>query len=303
MQYNYINSKQVVLECIDNFNIQSFEFLGRAPMWIINCLNDLSIYQIYVDKFCEIPFNNYRCKLPDHCKRINRVLVNGFRADFKNTQLDGYVKEIVTEFNRNTYVPGSTEQSEMYVTTPVTYVEVETTTTINTNNGIYNPGGLYNNITGEYVGGSAFDIPRFTSINTEETKYTYTLNNGWLHLDIEEGNLTLAYASMPIDLDVDTKLYYPLIPDIEPLKEALRWYIMRLLLYRGYIHPMFNLKDNNPYTNPGMAYDKIKYVARAKCNTMNLDRRKNLANVMNEFVKQQDISFNHSMNYGTNKNT
>lgn len=303
MQYNYINSKQVVLEAIDNFNIQSFEFLGRAPMWITNCLNDLSIYQVYVDKFCEIEFNNYRCKLPDQCKRIHGILINGHRTYFKDTVFDGYRKEITTPLNRPILTVGSTEGMNILVQSPTNSPENESLAVVGTSNGIYNPSGLYDNTTGKYVGGSAFDLPRFTENTIDTTSYTYTINNGWLHFDIEEGTVTISYASMPIDLDVDSKLYYPLIPDVEPLKEALRWYIMRILLYRGYVHPLFNLKENNPYLNPGMAYDKVKPKAQVKCNSMNLDRRKNLTNVMNSFIKQQDTSVNHSMNYGTNKNS
>ena len=301
MQYNYINSKQVVLEAVDNFNIQSFEFLGRAPMWIINCLNDLGIYQVYVDRFAEIPFNNYRCKLPDHCKRIHSVLVNGYKADYKNTAFDGYRKETKVPLNRPVLTVGSTEGMDVLVESPTNSPEDALPAVVGTSNGIYNPGGLYDNVTGKYVGGSAFDIPRFTDNTIPETGYTYTMSEGWLHLDIEEGTVTLSYASIPIDLDVDSKLYYPLIPDVQPLKDALKWYIMRILLYRGYIHPLFNLKENNPYLNPGMAYDKAAPIARVKCNSMNLDRRKNLANVMNTFIKQQDTAVNHSMNYGTYK--
>ena len=282
MQYNYINSKEVVLEVIDNFNIKSFDFLGRVPTWIINCLNDLKVHQTYVTKFAEIPFNNFRCKLPDGCKRLNGLKINGHRAEYRNTTFDGYIDSTIE--THNVYTEGR-ETSEVdkpviEVVTPYTPSNIPTF-----DSGIYSPDGKT----------YASDFLSPTSIT--DIVYSYNMDNGWLRFDLEQGVALISYAGLPLEFDLDSRLYYPLIPDIESLKTSIRWYIMRILLYHGYSHPLFNLKENNPHTNPGLAYDNLKRRVKVDCNSMNLDRRKNFSNIMTSLIHEQD----NSMNYGTYK--
>lgn len=115
--------------------------------------------------------------------------------------------------------------------------------------------------------------------NNDNAVYYYIENN-WLHTNKAHGKLILDYQSLPVVYDSDTNMYFPLIYDNELLREAIKLYVMRHILMRGYIHPVLNLRDNNPYTNPGLAYDRMRFRVRTSCNKFNIDRRENIASIL-----------------------
>jgi hypothetical protein len=111
----------------------------------------------------------------------------------------------------------------------------------------------------------------------------YSMDGGWLNIPIKNGKITLYFDSLPVELDCDTGKYYPLIPNVEALKIALRWYIMRNVLMRGYIHTVFNLKENNAFVNPAMAFEQARGRALVACGSPNSDRRARIGRVLCQF--------------------
>lgn len=84
-------------------------------------------------------------------------------------------------------------------------------------------------------------------INDCPTAYTYTASGGVIKTSFKEGNIQVAYSSLPLDDEG-----YPLIPDNEKVKLAIRYYIM-------FMH-MEPLKLIGKVTN-----DAFNYVDQKKC--------------------------------------
>jgi hypothetical protein len=120
-------------------------------------------------------------------------------------------------------------------------------------------------------------------------KDEYSIDKNFLNVGIKNGIIKLFFDSLPVEEDCDTGRVFPVIPNVEDLKEALRQYIMSKILQRGYVHEVMNLRDNNPYTNPGMAFDKLVPRVRIRCGTMHSDMRDDIARQMVTFYKTNNV--------------
>ncbi|MBD5584356.1 MAG: hypothetical protein HDQ88_04690 [Clostridia bacterium] len=79
---NLISSSVIIHDLIEDYNVQSMDFVTRLPSWICQCLSDLNIQLHYVDAADELEFNEYRCEIPDGCKNIKTVIIDKHRAEF-----------------------------------------------------------------------------------------------------------------------------------------------------------------------------------------------------------------------------
>ena len=186
MIYNLINSKNLIGDIYDMFNIKSSDFEDRFNIWVAECIQDMKIYYSYLlveDEEVDIVGNAF--VLPVNCMVLEKVKVNDTELTVNN--------RIVDVFKLSPY---------------------------------------------EY-----FENNRYVCVKANKAKITY--------------------RSLPIEKDCNTDKSYVLVPDHEHVKEAIRWFIMKRLLYRGYKHPVINLDSNNPYTNAGIAYDKARKKARS----------------------------------------
>lgn len=133
-------------------------------------------------------------------------------------------------------------------------------------------------------------LPRTEEINMktndESSKlaydyHSYTLdNNGYIITTFEEcdlGELKFYIKKVNTELDTDTNIYFPLIPDNEDLITALEWYILKRLLERGHKIREFSLSANNEYLNPAIAWDKWKHIARNSVARIDADTREELS--------------------------
>ena len=74
-----------------------------------------------------------------------------------------------------------------------------------------------------------------TSIRGDEPSFdgeSYVLNPDYIHTSFETGYLFITYRGLPIDDNG-----YPLVPDDISFREAFFWYIMKMLMMRGWKHP------------------------------------------------------------------
>lgn len=116
-----------------------------------------------------------------------------------------------------------------------------------------------------------------------ESLYTYSINGSYLHLNVRNGTLGLIYRGLPMTLDEILKINVPLIPNNYVLIDALKNFVMMRILQRNYRHPVMNLKESNPYTNPALAYDNAKIKVRNACNKLTKDKRDDCSKVMLNF--------------------
>jgi len=112
----------------------------------------------------------------------------------------------------------------------------------------------------------------------------YELSNGYIITTFETGDVRIYIKVLPIELDANLKLYFPLIPDNEDVLTALDWYILKRLLERGHLVPNFSLKDNNEFTNPALAWEKYKKIARNSVINIDSDTRSEISKILRTFI-------------------
>jgi hypothetical protein len=125
------------------------------------------------------------------------------------------------------------------------------------------------------------------------SEYTYYINNGWAHLSEEEGVATIIYMKPPIEIDEESGLHYPLIPEVEEVKIALRWYVLMQILSRGYIHPIFSLNSNNGETNPTYKWNEHRRRAKYFADRMDNPQRHRMAKLLSEFLSNPNDTINY----------
>lgn len=235
---NLIPSTVVIHDIMEDFNIQSMDFITRVPSWICQCLVDLNIQQYYIEVADRLEFEEYKCKLPEGCKEIRTVIINRHRALYSSNPAP------ITNDNMQ-FIP-------LAVSFPVGYLTMDNV---------------------------VFDISQLIS----DPIYTYSINGTWLHLNVCRGELGLIYQRLPFVIDEVLKINVPLIPNNEILKEAIKNFVMTRILQRGYRHPVLNLKENNPFTNPSLKYDSEKIKVRNACNKLNIDKREDCSRSLMNF--------------------
>lgn len=120
-------------------------------------------------------------------------------------------------------------------------------------------------------------------INTDITKqvlddklnsYYYNVENSFIKTNLYSGHIKIMAHTMKGVLDDITGLFFPLIPDEVHTKNAIQCFILKTILMRGYVHPILNLRENNPFVNPALKYKIELDLARVAINSMNKAERK-----------------------------
>jgi len=151
-----------------------------------------------------------------------------------------------------------------------------------------------NTIELEAVTYNGFRLPRIDYINQSvssemDDNYHPTLkyqldNNGYIITTFRNGNIRFYIKTFPLSFDADSNIFFPLIPDNEELHTALEWYILRQLLYRRYNLPGLSLRDNNPFTNPALAWEKHKLIARNSLVSLDTDDREAISRMLRSLL-------------------
>jgi hypothetical protein len=129
-------------------------------------------------------------------------------------------------------------------------------------------------------------MPSSPSYIQGEIKTHFTVRGSWVHVtNFEEGKAVVIYKSLPAEFDKKLNQTFPIIPDDENLKHYLRKYILMQLLYRGTVHPIFNLTVNNPWVNPQMEIEqKLEKKAKISVNRMDMADLHKVHKVINTFI-------------------
>lgn len=136
--------------------------------------------------------------------------------------------------------------------------------------------------------------------NLISDKHSYEVNNNGYIIttfkESNEGEFKFYIKTLPIEYDNKTKLYFPLIPDNEDLIEALSMYVIKRLLQRGHKVGEFSLKINNPYLNPGIAWDRLKKVAKNSILSLDGDDRQQISELIRTFLVNKNYYYNEEFN-------
>lgn len=156
-----------------------------------------------------------------------------------------------------------------------------------------------------YISFNGVRLPHVSSMarKTDETPtdyvgpyYTHRGGNS-IETSFKEGFIELYYKQISTTLSPELGIQIPDVPDNIFLIQALANYIMMQLLIKGYKHPTLNLRDNSPYLNPGMAFDKYTLQARNSLGAMTYDERVEVSNLIHEFVS--NYNYANTENLGT----
>ncbi len=149
---------------------------------------------------------------------------------------------------------------------------------------------------------NGYRLPRINKINENVNDdmnklYHPTLkyqldNNGYIITTFETGDIKFYIKQFPTELDISTGLYFPLIPDNEELHTALEWYILRQLLYRRHLLPGMSLRDNNPFTNPAIAWEKHKAIAQNSLASLDSDDK----DILSKLNRSLLVDYNYHNN-------
>lgn len=81
----------------------------------------------------------------------------------------------------------------------------------------------------------------------------YNLTNDGIICSFLEGEIKVVYNAFPTDDDG-----FPLLIDTFKYKEAVKSYCMFQMLLKGYKHPILNLREQSPATNPFLAWERYR---------------------------------------------
>jgi hypothetical protein len=159
----------------------------------------------------------------------------------------------------------------------------------------------------EGVGYEGFRLYRLGGINEQNStnmanlmslNYKYELADGYIITTFETGTVTFYIKSLPVELDSNLKLYFPLVPNDENVLNALDWYILKRLLERNHSIVPYSLKENNEFTNPAIAWEKAKKIARNSIITIDNDERHHMSMMIRSFI--QDYDYYNSTGFNPN---
>jgi len=154
-----------------------------------------------------------------------------------------------------------------------------------------------------YIAYEGVRLPHVESL-AQKTDTTHTDYNGEYYThrggkvistSFEEGTITVYYKMIATTLSTELGIQIPDVPDNIHLLQALANYIMMQLLVKGYKHPTISLRENNPYLNPGMAFDKYAKQARNSLGAMTYDERVEVSNLLHEFVSNYNYANTESL--------
>jgi hypothetical protein len=111
------------------------------------------------------------------------------------------------------------------------------------------------------------------------------VGNNWITTTFEEGDIVFHYRIPPVEYDKFNDIIIPKVPDDAYVIEALQWFIILKLLYKGFKHPVFSLDGNNEFTNPGIQWEKNKKRARNSVNIIDADERENISKLIRKFIQ------------------
>ncbi len=110
------------------------------------------------------------------------------------------------------------------------------------------------------------------------------LGDGYIVTTFEEGDIKFYIKAFPLVKDIESNLWFPLIPDIEEVYDALEQYILWKLLTRGHKLGELSLKSPNEFINPAIAWKIAKKVARNAATKMDTDEREQVSKDIRTFL-------------------
>ena len=162
----------------------------------------------------------------------------------------------------------------------------------------------------EAVTYKGYRLPRLGRINEsvstnmdglyhEDFKYELD-NNGYIITTFEScdlGDIKFHIKYFPLELDTETNLYFPLIPEDEHLFTALQSYILMMLLQRGHKVGNLSFEKNNEMLNPMISWKLNSRKAKNSVNRLDLDGKEEISKMVRSFLQDYNYYTQDAINY------
>jgi hypothetical protein len=261
MIYTTISGETCIARVLDRYNIKTNDWIPRCNDWIVSALRKMRLYSSYEICYTELPFENYRFKLPCELLILDAVVYDGHRLNVNNS---------IGAFNHDKLMTseGSITLRAINTTVPV------------------DDGIQYVPIDEEYL-----TLPFSNTIE-------YTPNHhGWIHLsNVESGLVTIYYRRLPVEYSEDYKIWFPKIPDKEEVLECIDWYVLTKILSRGYKHEVYSLTSAQQMLNPDIRFNETLKSARSAAKAISSDTRRLITSYLTTFLHNPNINKNYLIN-------
>ncbi len=142
------------------------------------------------------------------------------------------------------------------------------------------------------------DIDNF--INPKNLNH-YSMSNGYIHLEKESGIARIIYRRLALEWDDALGIWIPMVPDIPEVIENIAWYVLRIILARGYDHPVYKLTTNTRHANPDLMWQHTKKAARIRAQSLDNEGRRIMARTMSQFISNPNADIEEMFSrYTTN---
>jgi len=112
----------------------------------------------------------------------------------------------------------------------------------------------------------------------------YSISNGYIYLEKESGIARIVYRKLPVEWDDVLGVWIPMIPDIPEVIDNIGWYVLRIILARGYNHPVYKLTTNTRHANPDLMWKHTQKGARIRAQSLDNEGRRIMAETMSTFI-------------------
>jgi hypothetical protein len=133
-------------------------------------------------------------------------------------------------------------------------------------------------------------------IISTDHRYKYSIKSGLagasiITFGVESGIATFYYYMPALETVNEYGIVMPKVIDNIHVIMTIQWFLMIRLLQNGYVHSIFNLDKNNPYTNVGILWEKTRKKARNSVGTMDQGERRIFSEMTREFIKNYDYFY------------
>lgn len=255
MIYRLVEADEVVARLDNDFNVVTGDYISRIPQWIYQCLSDLNIYLSLVPTAYIADVENYYANTPTNLHTLIGVEYKGCRLDrratsqFRGTGITSTTPDTaIVKTNVGTTITG--EVSNIEVDENLTTITVDQLDSIRVR-----------------------DASTITELPASNDNYM-VIPNGKLEFSFESGIVILHYYKFPSSYNERLNSLCPLIPDVEAVKDAVTWYILKSILQRGGKHPVYKIGNPNYRLDPDYKYTKSRVPARNRAARGDRDQNK-----------------------------
>ena len=120
----------------------------------------------------------------------------------------------------------------------------------------------------------------------------YSIADNVVELESNNGTYKLFYKTLPVEFNDKFQIYCPKVPDKQHVIDNIKWFVLKNILSRGYVHPVYSLGNRNPEYDPNLKWQNTLNKARVQLSEMDNTDRNNIANINMQFITRPSYNTN-----------